>query len=70
MRAGQRGRLRQLPIAGYRQPAQIHQQRAAIGVDRKGYYLGLFESVEGARSAYLAAKAVLHPFRTTREVSA
>lgn len=50
--------------------ARAGRWQAAIGVDRKGYYLGLFESVEGARSAYLAAKAVLHPFRTTREVSA
>jgi hypothetical protein len=38
--------------------------RAQIVVEGKNTYLGCFDSVEDAESAYLAAKARLHPFST------
>jgi hypothetical protein len=46
----------------------LHKQsgkwQAAIQSNRKTIYIGLFDSVEQASSAYLAAKAELHPFQT------
>lgn len=38
--------------------------RAQIQLDRKKLDLGLFESEEAARDAYLAAKKRLHPYQT------
>lgn len=37
--------------------------RAEIGFNRKNYHLGLFETVEQARDAYLVAKAEMHLFQ-------
>lgn len=36
--------------------------RAQIQLKRKQYYLGLFDTVEDAKNAYLIAKSKLHPF--------
>lgn len=40
--------------------------RATISVNRKVQYLGSFDTPEGAHAAYLAAKAELHPFWSSR----
>jgi len=62
--------LRPTPTLGSWFDARTDRFAAMISVNRKRTFLGRFKTREEARAAYLAAKAMLHPFQPVpRELS-